>query len=72
MPTISVRISDDQRRELLRYGSLSQAVREGVKLYLDRRKGEEALAKLDRLQRLNKLKATAKEEAGLIREDRAR
>jgi Arc/MetJ-type ribon-helix-helix transcriptional regulator len=72
MPVISVRISEEQLRELLRYGSISQAVREGLKLYLNRRKSEEALSRLERLQSINKPRTTAKEEVKLIKEDRAR
>jgi hypothetical protein len=72
MPTISVRISEEQRRELLRYGSIFQAVREGVKLYIDRLRSEEALSRLECLQHLNRLKTKARDEVKLIREDRTR
>jgi len=72
MPVIRVRVSEEQLRELLRYGSISQAVREGLKLYLNRRKSEKALSRLQRLQSKNKPRTTAKKEVRLIKEDRTR
>src|SRR2546430_1498722 len=45
MPTISVRVSNEEKKELEKYGSLSNAVREGVKLYLQSKKTSKALAK---------------------------
>ena len=72
MATVSVRIPEEQKKELLRYGSLSDAIREGVKLYLDSRKREEALKKLESLQKRNSLKTSSGEEARLIGEDRSR
>src|SRR2546429_9290695 len=72
MPTISVRVSNEEKKELEEYGSLSNAVREGVKLYLQSKKTSKALAKLRALQAKDRTKTTTLEELKLIREDRNR
>ncbi len=72
MPTISVRISEEERKKLLKYGSLSSSVRDALRLYLDTKKSEELLRKLEELQRRNPITTTTREEVRLIREDRAR
>ncbi|MCS4538918.1 MAG: hypothetical protein HYY67_08685 [Thaumarchaeota archaeon] len=72
MPTISVRISDKEKKELLNYGTLSTSVREGLRLYINTRKSQELLHKLEELQRRNPIKTTALEEVKLIKEDRNR
>jgi len=72
MPTISVRISNEEKRELDEYGSISNAVREGVKLYLQSKKTGKALAKLRALQAKDHAKTTTLGELKLIREDRNR
>ncbi len=72
MPTISVRISNEEKRELDEYGPISNAVREGVKLYLQSKKTGKALAKLRTLQAKDHAKTTTLGELKLIREDRNR
>ncbi len=72
MPTISVRISDKEKKELDQYGSVSEAVREGVKLYLQSKKTSKALAKLRALQAKDRAKTTTLEELKLVKEDRNR
>ncbi len=72
MPTISVRISEEERKKLLKYGSFSSSVRDALRLYLDTKKSEELLRKLEELQRRNPITTTTMEEVRLIREDRAR
>jgi hypothetical protein len=72
MPTISVRVSNEEKKELEEYGPLSNAVREGVKLYLQSKKTSKALAKLRALQTKDRAKTTTLEELKLIREDRNR
>ena len=72
MPTISVRISDKEKKELLNYGTLSTSVREGLRLYINTRKSQELLHKLEELQRKNPIKTTVFEEVKLIKEDRNR
>jgi hypothetical protein len=72
VPTISVRVSNEEKKELEEYGPLSNAVREGVKLYLQSKKTSKALAKLRALQAKDRAKTTTLEELKLIREDRNR
>ncbi len=72
MPTVSVRISNEEKKELDEYGPISNAVREGVKLYLQSKKTSKALAKLRALQAKDRARTTTLEELKLIREDRHR
>ncbi len=71
MPTITVRISEEERKKLLRHGSISSSVRDALRLYLDTKKSEELLRKLEQLQAKNPIATTTREEVRLIREDRA-
>jgi hypothetical protein len=72
MPTISVRISDEQKRALLKYGPLSYSIRDALRLYLDTKRSDELLRKLQEVQRKNRVQTTSVEDARLIKEDRAR
>ena len=70
--TICARISEDEKRQLKKYGKLSAALREGLKLYLSKKKSEELLSKLAELQAKNSIKTSIEAEVMLIREDRNR
>lgn len=70
MPTISVRISDKEKRELQRYGTLSDSVRDALALYLNTKKSDELLRRLAELQKKNPITTTTLEEVRLIKEDR--
>jgi Arc/MetJ-type ribon-helix-helix transcriptional regulator len=72
MPTIRVRISDEEKKALREYGPLSDVVRQGVRLYLRTKKTARALARLRALQAKDRAKTTTLEELKLIREDRNR
>jgi hypothetical protein len=72
MPTITVRISEEEKKKLLQRGELSKSVREAVKLYLDAEKSRELLARLEELQRKNPVKTTTSKEVRMINEDRNR
>ncbi len=72
MPTVSVRLSEEERIELTKYGTLSKGVREGVRLYLKAQKSREIFRKLEELQRKNPVRTTSEREVELIREDRDR
>lgn len=72
MPTISVRISDKEKRELQRYGTLSDSVRDALALYLNTKKSDELLRRLGELQKKNPITTTTLEEVRLIKEDRNR
>jgi hypothetical protein len=72
MPTITVRVSDEEKKRLLEHGALSKSVREALDLYLSARKSDELIGKLEKLQRKNRIKTTTAEEIRLINEDRRR
>ena len=72
MPTITVRVSDEEKKRLLKRGALSKSVREALELYLSTRKSDELIGKLEQLQRKNRIKTTTAEEVKLINEDRRR
>jgi uncharacterized protein YlbG (UPF0298 family) len=72
MTTVCVRITEEEKRELLKYGSLSKTLREAMKLYLNNKKYEDVLAKLKELQAKNPIRTTTEEEVRMIREDRNR
>ncbi len=70
--TICVRISDEEKRQLQKYGKLSDTVREAMKLYLNTKKSDELLKKLADLQAKNPIKTSTEEIVRMIREDRDR
>ncbi len=72
MPTITVRISEEEKKRLLQHGELSKSVREAVKLYLNSERSRELLAKLDEIQKKNPVRTTTAKEVRLINEDRKR
>jgi hypothetical protein len=72
MSTVSVRISEEQKRQLQKYGKLSDTLREGMKLYLKNKKSEEIFCKLEKLQAENPIKTSTEDEVRLIRETRSR
>ena len=72
MKIVSVRISDEERRQLKKYGKLSDALREGMKLYLNKKKSDDLLCKLEKMQSESEIKTSIEEEVKLIREDRKR
>jgi uncharacterized protein YlbG (UPF0298 family) len=72
MNTVCVRISEEEKKQLKKYGSLSHTLREAMKLYLNTKKTEETLAKLGELQAKNPVNISSEEIVRLIREDRGR
>jgi len=72
MTTVCVRITEEEKQELMKYGSLSQTLREAMRLYLNIKKSQEILSKLGDLQAKNPIKITAEEIVRSIREDRDR
>jgi len=72
MPTITVRVSDEEKKRLLKHGALSKSVREALELYLSARKSDELIGKLEKLQQTNQIRTTTAEEVRLINEDRRR
>lgn len=72
MATLTVRLSDKEKKELLQYGSISQGLREGIRLYVKTKKRQAALRKLAELQKRYPVKASSSEIVEMIREDRRR
>jgi len=72
MKTVCVRISDEEKRQLQRYGKLSDTLREAMTLYLNKKKSDELLQTLSKLQAKHPIKTSPEEIAALIREDRDR
>ncbi len=72
MTTVSIRISEEEKRQLKKYGRLSDTLREGMKLYLSKKKSDELLCKLEKLQSESKIETSIEQEVKLIREDRER
>lgn len=72
MPTVSVRLSDEDKRRLAKYGSLSDGIREAIRLYINSRKTRETLSRLEELQVADGVKTKPEDEARMIREDRKR
>ena len=72
MKTVSIRITEEEIRQLKKYGRLSDTLREGMKLYLNKKKSDELLCKLEKMQSESKIKTSIEEEVKLIREDRER
>jgi hypothetical protein len=72
MDTVCVRISQEEKKELKKYGSLSHTLREAMKLYLNTKKTEEAFSVLGELQANNPVKISLEEIVRLIRADRDR
>lgn len=72
MPTITVRVSDEQKRLLLKSGDLSKSVREALELYFDTTKSREVLRRLGILQQENPVRTTPEDEVRLINQDRKR
>jgi len=51
MPTVSVRLTKKEKKELLVYGGLSKGVREGVRLYLKAQRSQDFFRNLEDLQK---------------------
>ena len=72
MPSITVRISEEEKKSLLRRGNLSETVREAVELYLDTKRSQELIGKLEKLQRKDRIMTSPEDEVRMISEDRKR
>ncbi len=70
--TVCVRISEEEKQQLKKYGNLSRTIREAMKLFLTTKKSDELLSKLGELQAKNPIMTTTEQTVKLIREDRNR
>ncbi len=70
---MSVRLTGEEKKELIEYGGLSKGVREGVRVYLKAHKSRETFHKLEELQkRRTPSRLLSEREVKLIRVDRTR
>jgi hypothetical protein len=69
---VCVRISEEEKQELEKYGKLSDTLRAAMKLYLNTKKSAEVLCRLRELQARNPIKTSDEEIVRMIREDRNR
>jgi hypothetical protein len=70
MPTISVRVTNEEMKRYTKYGPLSKTVREALELYEKERKKGEAVRKLEKLQREHPVHVDPEEIVRIIREGR--
>lgn len=69
--TITVRLSQQERKELERHGKISEVVREAVRLYMRSRNSRRIIARLKELQE-SPIRTTIHEDLRHIRTDRQR
>jgi len=69
--TITVRVSEKERRELEKLGKISEVVREALRLYLRTRNSKRTLSRLKELQQVP-IRGTIHDDLELIRADRER
>lgn len=69
--TITVRISEKERKELAKHGRISEVVRDALCLYLRERNSRRIISRLRELQK-SPVRSTIKEDLRLIRADRDR
>ena len=69
--TITVRLSEKQRKELAKHGRISDVVRDALSLYLQEKNSRRIIGRLAELQR-SKVRGTIEEDLRFIRADRDR
>jgi len=69
---VCIRISEEEKSQLQKYGKISETLRDAMKLYLNKKKSDELLRKLADLQDKNPISTAPEEIVKLIREDRSR
>ena len=70
--TITVRLSEKERRELQKHGRISESVREAIRLYLRNRASRRVVSRLKELQKTEFTRTTIEDDLRLIRTDRER
>jgi hypothetical protein len=70
MPTISVRISDEERKRLVKYGPLSETVRQALEMYVREKRKREVIEELRQYQREHPVHVNPDEIVRIIREGR--
>ncbi|MGP8069670.1 MAG: hypothetical protein ACLP5V_07240 [Candidatus Bathyarchaeia archaeon] len=69
--TITVRVSEKEKKELAKHGKISEVVREALSLYLREKSSRRIISRLRELQK-SPVRTTIQEDLGLIRADRDR
>lgn len=69
--TITVRLSEKERKELTKHGRISDVVREALSLYLRERNSRKIISRLKDLQK-SPLRSTIQQDLRMIRADRDR
>jgi len=69
--TITVRISEKERKELAKHGKISDVVRDALDLYLREKNSRKIISRLKELQK-SPVRGTIQEDLRLIRADRER
>jgi uncharacterized protein YlbG (UPF0298 family) len=70
--TITVRLTEKERRQLQKHGRISEVTREALRLYLNSEKSRQLISRLRELQKTTKLQTTIKDDLQQIRADRQR
>jgi len=69
--TITVRLSEKERKELAKHGRISEVVRDALSLYLREKNSRKIISRLKELQR-TPVRSTIQEDLRLIKADRDR
>jgi Arc/MetJ-type ribon-helix-helix transcriptional regulator len=70
--TITVRLSEKEKRQLEKHGKISEVVREALRTYLRRKDSERIVSRLKELQKTKPLGSAVQDDLDLIRADRQR
>jgi len=70
--TVTVRLSEKERRELLKHGKISEVVREALRQYLRDKSSRRIISRLKELQKSAPIRTTIQDDLRLIRADRER
>jgi Arc/MetJ-type ribon-helix-helix transcriptional regulator len=69
--TLTVRLSEREKQELQKHGSLSDVVREAIRLYLRTKNSKRTISRLNELQK-EPISTSIDDDLKLIKADRAR
>jgi len=72
MTAITVRITEEEKKDLKKQGEISKVVREAITTYLASTKSKETMKRLKELQKIDNTKTTTQQEIKLLRKDRQR
>lgn len=70
--TLTVRLSEREKQELQKHGTLSDVVREAIRLYLRTKNSKRTISRLKELQKEGSISTSINDDLRLIRADRDR